>query len=205
MGVKVKICGMTSLEDALFCGSAGADALGFIFYERSQRYISPLKASKIIAKLPSYITPVGVFVNEQRSVINSIISETGIRSIQLSGDERPEDCAGYPVKVVKAFRIRTEEDIENTKKFAISAALLDGASNDEYGGSGTTADFNIALGMKKFHPLFLAGGLHPDNVIEALQHVQPYAIDVNSGVEFAPGKKDHSKVTLLFQRIHNFR
>ncbi len=205
MGVKVKICGMTSLEDALFCGSAGADALGFIFYEKSQRYISPLKASKIIEQLPSYITPVGVFVNEQRSVINRIISETGIRSIQLSGDERPEDCAGYPVKVVKAFRIRNEEDIEKTKEFTISAAMLDGASGDEYGGSGTTADFNIALGMKKFHPLFLAGGLNPDNVIQALQHVQPYAIDVNSGVEFAAGKKDHSKVTLLFERISSFR
>ena len=203
MDIKVKICGLTNLEDALFCGSAGADAIGFIFYEKSPRYITPAKAAQIIDQLPSYITPVGVFVNEKRPTIERIIDETGIRSIQLSGDERPNDCGGYSVKVVKSFRIRNSSEVEQVKDYKISAAMLDGASDDSYGGSGMLPDFAIALEMKTYHPLFLAGGLNPDNVIQAVQQVQPYAIDVNSGVEYSPGKKDHSKVALLFERLNH--
>ncbi len=201
MKPRVKICGITNAEDALYCANAGADALGFIFYEKSPRYIDPGESTEIIGHLPPFIVPVGIFVNEKRGVIERTIVKTGIRVIQLSGDERPEDCLGYSVKVVKAFRINNRADIEKVSHYTISAAMLDGAKDGSYGGSGSLADFSIALEMKRIHPLILAGGLNPDNVPHAIQTVQPYAIDVNSGVEIAPGKKDHVKVDLLFERL----
>ncbi|MBI1805840.1 MAG: phosphoribosylanthranilate isomerase [Ignavibacteria bacterium] len=201
MGVRVKICGITRSEDAIYSTHAGADALGFIFYERSPRYVSPTNAAKIIEALPSFITPVGVFVNERREMIEQVISQTRIRIVQMSGDEQPEDCLGYPVKVWKTFRIRNHEEIEKVRRYSISAAMLDGANSTQYGGSGTLADFAIAREIKNIHPLVLAGGLHPENVVGAIRSVEPYAIDVNSGVESAPGKKDHSKIALLFERL----
>ena len=202
--MKVKICGLTNMEDALFCSAAGADALGFVFYANSPRAITAAAAAAIIAELPPYITPIGVFVNEQRSVIEQTIRATGIRSIQLSGDERPEECAGFGVKVIKAFRFKEEADTERLREYDISAAMLDGAPVGVYGGSGVLADFSVALAMKEYHPLFLAGGLNPDNVVGAVQNVLPYAVDISSGVEASPGKKDREKVTLLFERLRHY-
>lgn len=205
MKPQVKICGITNLEDALFCAHAGADALGFIFYKKSPRYIEPSEAAKIIEELPGYITPVGVFVNEHRSAIDRIVRESAIRIIQLSGDELPEQCLGYDAKVWKAFRIRDYDAIDEIKPYTISAAILDGASDEAYGGSGKLPDFTIACEMKEFHPLILAGGLNPDNVIQAIHAVEPYGIDVNSGVEMSPGKKDHQKISLLFERLEKLK
>jgi phosphoribosylanthranilate isomerase len=198
----VKICGITHKEDAQLCAQLGADAVGFIFYRKSPRYIDPAKAKTIIDSLPPFIAPVGVFVNEDRERILQIIQDTGIRAIQLSGDEQPDDCKNYPVKVIKAFRLQDDGDVNPIAAYPISAALLDGAPEGTYGGSGVLASHSVALEMKKYFPLILAGGLTPDNISDALTNVAPYAVDVNSGVEKAPGIKDYEKVQLLFQNIN---
>ncbi|MBI1747583.1 MAG: phosphoribosylanthranilate isomerase [Acidobacteria bacterium] len=203
MKPRVKICGITNIEDALFCARHSADALGFIFYEKSPRGITPAEATKIIQKLPVSVLPIGVFVNEPRAIINRIIDKTRIRIIQLSGDETTEDCSRYDVKVWKAFRFTNLAEVEDICRYTtISAALLDGGSGKVYGGSGALADFKVARKMKSYHPLVLAGGLNPDNVVEAINAVGPSWIDVNSGVESSPGKKDHEKIKLLFERLH---
>ncbi len=197
----MKICGITNPEDAEIAIASGADALGFIFYQKSPRYVNPEAARRIIRTLPAYVTPVGVFVNETRKTIETIISTTGIRIVQLSGDEEPEDCTGLPVKVWKAFRINKIEAVSDIRRYHISAAMLDGARAGLYGGSGVQVDFTIAKAMKVHHPLVLAGGLTAENVLEAMTAVQPYAVDINSGVESSPGKKDHQKIAALFARI----
>ncbi len=201
MKPQVKICGITSLKDALLCASSGADALGFIFYRKSPRYIPPQKAAGIIRQLPRQVTPVGVFVNEERAAIERIVAATGVRVIQLSGDEEPAACEGYGVSVWKAFRMKSGDDPGRLWTYPIAAALLDGASNDSYGGSGELADFGIAVAMKEFHPVVLAGGLNPENIVSAIHTVQPFAVDLNSGIELAPGKKDHLKVKKLFDLL----
>lgn len=201
----VKICGITNLEDALFCAHAGADSLGFIFYKKSPRFIEPAEAARIIGELPAYITPVGVFVNEHRSGIERAVRETGIRIIQLSGNEFPDQCQGYAVKVWKAFRIRDLDAVETVKPYTISAALLDGATGDTFGGSGTLPDFSIACEVKEYHPIILAGGLNPENILGAIQAVEPFGVDVCSGVESLPGKKNHDQVKLLFERLQRLR
>ena len=203
MRPRVKICGITNLEDALLTARLGADALGFIFYEKSPRYVSPQKAATIIQQLPPFVTPVGVFVSTQRESIQTIIQQTRVRAIQLSGDETPRDCTGFIVPVIKSFRIRKLEDIDSVRNYTISAAMLDGASDREYGGSGTLADFTIAKEIRKFHLLILAGGLHLDNILDAVLATQPYAIDLSSGVESQPGKKDPEKLQLLFKRLQS--
>lgn len=201
--MKVKICGMTSARDALFCAREGADQLGFIFYEKSPRYVAPEAAAAIIAALPAYVTPVGVFVNAAREQVERVIDQTGIRALQLSGDEAPAECTGYGVPVIKAFRLTDPAAALATREYAIAAAMLDGASGGLYGGSGVVADTAVALAMKDFHPLYLAGGLTPDNVVRAARSVLPFAVDVNSGVESSPGVKDHARVALLFERLRH--
>lgn len=202
--MKVKICGITRLEDALFCARAGADALGFIFYAASPRAISPDGARAVIAALPPSVTPFGVFVNERRDMIARTIERTGIRALQLSGDETPEECLGYGIEVVKAFRLRRPADAEILRSYDIAGALLDGASDGAYGGTGAAADTGVAIAMKALCRLTLAGGLSPETAVAAARIVAPYAIDVNSGVESSPGIKDRRKVTLLFERLRAY-
>jgi len=201
MQPRVKICGITTREDALRCVDAGADALGFIFYQGSPRAIAPARAEAIIGELPPYVTPVGVFVNAPRSEIDRVILQTRIRILQLNGDEAPEDCEGYPVKVWKGFRCSSLGEVARTRVYPISAALLDGAQPPFYGGSGRMADFSVASALKKIFPLILAGGLGPENILDAVRAVEPFAVDVNSGVESAPGRKDRQKVALLFEQL----
>jgi phosphoribosylanthranilate isomerase len=202
MRPRVKICGITNLRDALCAVEAGADYLGFIFYPKSPRYIAPDRAASIIHQLPDRVTPVGVFVNDSREVINKVIAGCGIRLIQLSGDESPDDCRNYPVNVWKAFRIRDPGNVRRTADFQLDAALLDGARDAEYGGSGERADLSVAGAMKSFHRLVLAGGLSPENIVDAISSVDPFAVDVNSGVEHAPGIKDHTKIFELFRQVN---
>jgi phosphoribosylanthranilate isomerase len=227
--LRVKICGIREREDAEVCVGAGVDAIGFIFYPESPRYIDPAAAAEIIRELPPFVTPVGVFVNAGREMIQSVIGRTGIRAVQLSGDESPEDCLGFSVSVVKAFRIRNPDEVEQVKNYVLSAAMLDGAGDrletapriaaradreappedrrtappkaPVYGGSGSLPDLSVALRLKNYHHLILAGGLNPENVPVVVSAVRPYAIDVNSGVESSPGKKDRHKVKLLFEAL----
>ena len=201
MRPRIKICGITNREDALFCAHSGADALGFIFYSKSPRYIDPVKAKSIIEALPPFVTPVGVFVNERHEQIEKTIRDTGIRAIQLSGDETPDECRNHSIAVIKAFRIRSRTHIETINNYHLSATMLDGAKNGVYDGSDTTADFSITIEMKKHFPLILSDGLSPENIIDAVKTVAPYAVDINSGIERLPGIKDHEKTALLFRRI----
>lgn len=206
MNVFVKICGITNLADARYCVEKGADYLGFIFYNRSPRYISSDAAADVIRRLPPSIIPVGVFVNESRDRIREIISETNIKILQFSGDETPEDCSGYSIPIWKAFRIRSEQELEHIKHYHLHAAVLDGASNREYGGSGKLPDLGIALQMKKrYHHVVVAGGISDANVESVVRQTKPYAIDVNSGVEKYPGRKDFRKIEALFSRLKQWR
>jgi len=192
--VKVKICGITSLEDARMAVDAGADALGFVFYDKSPRNINPLEAAQIIAKLPPFIQTVGLFVNEEIEKINWTADYCGLDLVQLHGDETPEECLEVNRRVIKAFRMQSIVSIEPLKKYQVSGYLLDAWSPDAYGGTGKTFNWEMAAAASQYGRIILAGGLCPENVAEAIREVRPYAVDVSSGVESEPGKKDRNKV-----------
>jgi len=202
--VKVKICGITTLDDALMAVAAGADALGFVFYEKSPRCINPLTAAKLIAKLPSFIQTVGLFVNEEIEQINWTADYCGLDVVQLHGDEAPEDCLEVKRRVIKAFRIQNIVSIDPLKKYQVSGYLLDAWCPDCYGGTGKTFNWEVAAAARQYGRIILAGGLSPDNVEEAIRVVQPYAVDVSSGVESAPGRKDGSKVKDFIKRAKGY-
>ena len=196
MSVRVKICGITSEEDALLAVEAGADALGFIFYERSSRFISPDNAKAIISKLPPFIARVGVFVNAPADQIERAIEQGGINVIQLHGDETAEFAAQFSIPVIKAIRVKNHESISTLATFQSSAFLLDSYVEGQLGGSGATFNWTLAGKAKDLgRPIILAGGLTPLNIREAIRTVQPYGVDVSSGVEHSPGKKDAAKVS----------
>jgi len=187
---RVKICGITNIEDALSAVEYGADALGFVF-AKSPRRIRPEDAKKIIAKLPPFVAAVGVFVNEEASIVAKIAREAGLAAVQLHGDESPLYVEGLiPLKVIKSFRIRSREDLAGIRKYKCSAVLLDTRVEEVAGGSGRPFDWSILEGIAFKHPVVLAGGLTPDNVARAVSRVRPYAVDVSTGVESSPGKKD---------------
>ncbi len=193
--VKVKVCGITNLDDALQAVDAGADALGFVFYDLSPRCISFETAERIIRKLPPYMSTSGVFVNNPASFIDTAVERCGINVVQLHGDETPTFCAGIRHTVVKAFRIRNVASIETIRNYSVAGYLLDAYVPGIYGGTGLTFNWETARVAKQFGPVILAGGLRVENVRKAVETVEPYALDVSSGVEEAPGKKDHVKVS----------
>lgn len=192
--VKVKICGITTKEDALWALECGADALGFVFYNKSPRYIEPGDVKTIISSLPPFATTVGVFVNEDFNEIRDIAYLTGITVIQLHGDESPSYCNLIEGKLIKAIRVKNEKSIELLKKYDVDAFLLDSFDKESYGGSGLTFDWKLATKAKQYGRIILAGGLALDNVEEAVKKVVPYGVDVSSGVEKSPGVKDKKKV-----------
>lgn len=195
--VKVKICGITSYEDASVAVEAGADALGFVFFDRSPRFINPVRAAGIIAKLPPFIQTVGLFVNEEPAQVNWTADYCGLDIVQLHGDETPEDCLEVKRRVIKAFRIQKIVSIaplEKYQDYQVSAYLLDAWSPDAYGGTGRTFNWELAQSARQYGQVILAGGLTPENVAEAIRVVNPYGVDVSSGVESAPGKKDAETV-----------
>ena len=202
--IKVKICGITSLDDARMAVDAGADALGFVFYDKSPRYINPVAAAKIIAKLPPFVQTVGLFVNEEVEQVNWTADFCGLDVVQLHGDESPEDCLEVKRRVIKVFRIQNIVSIEPLKKYQVSGYLLDAWCPDCYGGTGKTFNWEVAAAARQYGRIILAGGLSADNVAEALQAVQPYAVDVSSGVESAPGKKDAEKVKMFIKRAKGY-
>ena len=190
--VHAKICGITNREDALCAVNCGADAVGFIFYEKSPRYVAPEKAAKIICDLPPFVTPVGVFVNAPH--IDATVKLAGLRAIQLHGDEPPEACLGHEVPVIRTLRVGSEFDALALRSYPVHTFLLDTARAGSYGGTGETFDWAKAREAKNYGRIILSGGLNPDNVREAIEQVAPYAVDTSSGVEAEPGKKDHKKV-----------
>lgn len=199
MTVKLKVCGVTSLEDARTAIDCGAEYLGFNFYPKSPRYIAPKSARAIIERLPDEIISVGVFVNESRPEdVVEILLMSGAKMSQLHGDESPDYCASVGAdRVIKALRISDDFDARRVLDYPASAILLDALDPNLYGGTGRTANWAIAREAAKLTKVFLAGGLSPENIIEAIRRVEPFAVDVNSGVESAPGRKDASKLQAL--------
>jgi phosphoribosylanthranilate isomerase len=201
--MKVKICGITNLDDALLAAELGADALGFIFVKNSPRRIRPGAVRKIIQELPPFVVPVGVVAGAEHDEILELIDETGICCVQLHGNESPKQLAKFPVPVYKSFRVDKEFDLETLRRYKGSAYLLDTQVDGTLGGTGKTFDWEIAVEAKAYGRIILAGGLNPENILEAIQKVQPYAVDVNSGVESMPGKKDRNKLEQLFKNIRS--
>lgn len=201
----IKICGITRQEDAKLTAKFGAWAIGFIFVKNSSRYIEPEEATKIIQNLPESLEKVGVFADVSLQEIKDITYTTKITKIQLHGDESREFCAEISnitnLPVIKAFRIKDFSDLDKIAEYKnyIFAALLDTFSSNQLGGTGKVFDWNIAKQAKLLDiPIILAGGLNPENIVQAYSEVQPYALDVSSGVEKSPGIKDHDKIEKLF-------
>ncbi|MDP2279270.1 MAG: phosphoribosylanthranilate isomerase [Nitrospirota bacterium] len=200
--VKVKVCGITNLDDAMAAADFGADALGFVFFKNSPRYLSPANAKKIIKKLPPFISTVGVFVNEDKNTIKKTVSQAGIDVIQLHGEEPPAACRLSEHLVIKAIRVKSIDNLEIISKYKdkVSAFLLDTYAPEIFGGTGQVFNWDIAVEAKKFGRVILAGGLTPENIEKAVRLVHPYAVDVSSGVEAEKGKKDHLKMKLFIER-----
>jgi len=199
--VKVKICGITNYDDAKAAVECGVDALGFVFFKKSPRYISPRNAASIIKTLPPFIISVGVLVNESADNTEKVVSETEIDIIQLHGEEPPEMCR-FSRRVIKAIRVKSLESLAPLESYrnAVSAFLLDAYAPDTLGGTGRIFNWDIAVKAKQLGRVILAGGLTPDNIADAVRHVTPYAVDVSSGVEIEKGKKDHTRMRLFVER-----
>jgi phosphoribosylanthranilate isomerase len=201
--IKVKICGMTQLKDALFAVEQGVDAVGFIFYKKSPRAVTMKTVREIITKLPPLVDTVGVFVNESAERVNKIANYCGLDLVQLHGEESPAFCRKIHRRVIKAFRVKDLQSIKQLEKFPVSGFLLDTFSDDLHGGTGKTFDWNLALPAKKMGPVILAGGLTPRNILQAVRQVRPYGVDVCSGVEKSPGIKDLEKVRAFLRNIRS--
>lgn len=192
--VRIKICGITTLEDALSAVDAGADALGFNFWEGSKRYIDPYAAEKIIRELPHDVLCVGVFVDkDEPEEVAALAAEACVSAVQLHGSESPDFCARLAsvTRVIKAVRVAPDFKAEHAARYGADEILLDTFSEKMPGGTGIAFDWSLARGVRELIPkLYLAGGLTPENVGRAIREVRPFAVDVCSGVERAPGRKD---------------
>ena len=196
--MNVKICGITRLEDALAAVRHGADALGFNFWPGSKRYVAPADAAPIVGKLPPGVLAFGVFVNASREELLAAIAASGVGVAQLHGDEPPALCALLPVPVVKAIRVDGPGALAAMAAYDVSAFLLD-APGPGFGGSGRTLDWALAAEAARAARVYLAGGLTPENVGEAVRRVRPFGVDVASGVELLPGVKDEEKMQRFIQ------
>jgi len=204
MSVKVKICGITNVADGVAAAEAGADLIGLMFYERSARHIPLATAAEIARALPPQTVKVGVFVNPSEDTVWRAIGECGVSLLQFHGEEPPEFCTQFGVRSLKAFRVRGPDTLAELSRYPTDAWLLDAFSADTHGGTGATFNWNLALEATQFgRPIFLAGGLTPENVSEAVRRVRPFAVDVSSGVESSPGRKDHAKVRAFIAAARN--
>ena len=202
--IKIKICGTTSLKDALLAVESGVDAVGFIFYKMSPRNISHKEVKEIVAQLPPFIETVGVFVNETSDKVNQIAERCRLTAVQLHGEESPAFCRRVKRKVVKALRVKNADSLKNINAYDVSGFLLDSYSDESKGGTGQVFDWNLALRAKKQGPVILAGGLNPYNVYTAIHRVRPYGVDVCSGVENSPGIKDQKKIREFIKSVRRF-
>jgi phosphoribosylanthranilate isomerase len=200
---KIKICGIRRLEDALLAADLGADALGFIFWPSSPRFIDPYRARPIVRALPPFVTAVGVFVDQPWEFVSSVGRLLGLGAVQLHGNETPESYARSPFRVIKSVSVPPGEDYVRRVAAVPTTAtlLLDAHDPVKRGGTGTTIDWNEAAPIAQGRPVILSGGLNADNVGAAIDTVKPYAIDVSSGVESSPGVKDADKLRALFRQL----
>ena len=196
--VKIKMCGITNVDDARVAVEAGADALGFVMYRKSPRFVEPAVVKAIVAGLPPFVLPVGVFVNEEPARVRTLMDECGLALAQLHGDETAPYCQDLGRPVLKALRLKDRGTFLALAEFSgranVRGFLIDAFSDQAYGGTGQTVDWGLAQEVAQSMPVVLAGGLTPVNVAEAITRVRPYGVDVSSGVELSPGKKDHRKV-----------
>lgn len=199
--VKVKICGMTNLKDVKVAVDGGVDAVGFIFYKKSPRSVTMQAVREIVLELPPFVDSVGVFVNETAEQINKIADHCKLDRVQLHGDESPAFCKKIRRRVIKAIRVKDIQSLKKLSDYPVSSFLLDTFSEDQYGGTGKVFDWNLAYSAKKYGPIILAGGLTPINVRQAIQRIQPYGVDVCSGVESQPGIKDHKKMKAFLKNV----
>lgn len=199
----VKICGITNLDDALAAVATGADALGFNFYRPSPRYITPQDAREIIEQLPESLLTVGVFVNEESDSVRDIAKEAGLRALQLHGDETPEYCRDLDdYYVIKTFAVSDSFDIQAAHEYKVEAIMLDTKHNNLRGGTGQVFDWSVAQQARPVIPkLFLAGGLSPENVQNAVEIVHPFAVDTCSALEDRPGKKNHERMRVFINTV----
>jgi len=201
--MRVKVCGITNEDDALKAAYYGAWAIGFIFYKKSPRYVSPSKARRIIESLPPFITPVGVFVDSNEKAVREVCQFTRIRTIQFHGEESPVYCKRFKnYKIIKAFRVSSFLDTRKIAKYKVDAFLFDSYSENVQGGTGETFDWDLLKKEKFEKPVILSGGLNPGNVEKAINMVTPYAIDVASGVEKRPGIKDPRLIRSFFETVN---
>lgn len=201
----VKICGITNLEDALAAVEAGADALGFNFFPPSPRYIDPGLARTIIEKLPSNVLSVGVFVNEDSpEEVQKVAHESGVRALQLHGDESPQFCASLShYFLIKVLALGSEADIPLVSDYAVDAFMVDSFDRTSRGGTGRVVNWSVARRVRDLVPrLFLAGGLSAENVCEGIAAVEPYGVDACSALEVSPGKKDAQKMRAFVAAAH---
>jgi phosphoribosylanthranilate isomerase len=198
--VRVKICGITTIEDALHAVQAGADALGFVFHAASPRNVSPEQAAAIIRALPPFVQAVGLFVNADSDFVNSTADRCRLDLVQLHGDEPPEYCDQVSRRVIKAFRVKDIASLDSVRNYRVAGILFDAYSPKAFGGTGLTFNWEIAQGANTYGPVILAGGLTPDNVRQAVERANPYGVDVSGGVEAAPGRKDPEKVREFIRR-----
>jgi len=205
---KIKICGITNVEDAAWVANLGADYLGLVFAKESKRKVSLEKAKEIAARVPPYVEKVGLFVNEEPNVVNKIIELCKLELLQFHGEETPEYCQQFKgrAKIIKAFRIKDEESLESIPQYDVDFYLLDAFVEGEQGGTGRVLNWDLALKVKEFGwPIFLAGGLNPNNVVEAIKKVDPFAVDVSSGVEASPRRKSVESMQEFINKVRKIK
>jgi len=198
---RIKICGITNLEDALFCCEAGCDGLGFVFVKESPRYIEPRQAAKIIASLPPFVTAIGLFANQEEEEVRRALKICPVDILQFHGEEAASYCQEWTKRVIKAFRIKDRKSLDLMPAYKVNAYLLDAYRKDVLGGTGKTFDWKLAVLAKRYGRIILAGGLTEENVGRAILRVRPYGVDVSSGVESMPGKKDRDKVKSFTEKV----
>lgn len=202
---KIKICGITNQEDALKAVEFGADALGFVFYDKSPRAVEPAVAKRIIQNLPPFVIPVGVFVNHPAETVRMVFDTCGLGLAQIHGDESAAYCESLGRPVLRALRLKDRSSFlalgEYKGRIGVRGFVIDAFSRDAYGGTGQTVDWSLAAEASKAAPTILAGGLTSSNVQDAITHVRPYGVDVSSGVEASPGKKDHGKLQAFIEAV----
>jgi len=202
--MKIKICGITNIEDALAAESLGADAVGFIFYKKSKRYITPEQAENIIKTLSPFTTKVGVFVNETFEIINIISKQTGINVVQLHGDENPDIMKSISLPGIKAFRVDDNFDYKKLNQYQEYSILLDAYSENDYGGTGNKFNWEkIPFEIK--NRIILSGGISSDNIEFIYKNINPAAFDLSSSLEIKPGKKDKKKMKNFFNKVNLIR
>ena len=204
MRVRVKICGITRVEDALSAVEQGADAIGLVFYDQSPRNVSINQAVEIASHIPAFVSVVGLFVNAEPSFINEVISNAKIDLLQFHGDESPEECTNYSLPFIKAIRVKSDTNlVQYAKEYsAAKALLLDAYTEGVAGGTGHVFDWNL-IPKQLAKPIILAGGLKADNVAQAIQQVMPYAVDVSGGVEASKGIKDAAKLAAFMHQVYS--